>query len=284
MGPLPSPEEIERLRRLARAPDLPTGRYRIDRELAHGGLGTVYLAFDHRLQRPVAIKTLHPGEQSARLLAEARTLALLEHPSIMPVHDAGTLEDGRLYFVMKYVAGQRLDEYALLAPLRERLRAFVRIVEAIAFAHSRGIPHRDLKPHNIMVGPFGEVLVLDWGQPGAGTPGWLAPEHAQQAAGSLAGDIFSLGMILHSLITGDPPRALLAIAAKAAHPSPLERYPSAEALLRDLNRFLDLDRVDAFPESWWQAASRLARRHRLAVMLVASYLILRILLIIFRGR
>ena len=280
MSGLPTSAEIQRLRQVARQPDFPTSRYSVERELAHGGVGTVYLAFDAQLARRVAIKVVHPGDDPQRLLTEARTLAQLEHPGIVPVHDAGELADGRLYFVMKYVEGQRLDSYAAQASLGERLRAFARLVEAIAFAHSRGIPHRDLKPHNVMVGRFGEVLVLDWGQPGVGTPGWIAPEHQ----GDQAGDIFALGVILDQLTKPFAQPALSAIAAKAAHPSPPQRYESAQALSVDINRYLDLDRVEAFHETWWQAALRLGTRHRLAVILIATYVVIRFLLIIFLNR
>ena len=99
---------------------------------------------------------------AARMLREARTLAQLEHPGIVPVHDVGTLADGRVFYAMKLVRGAPLD--ALPAtPLAERLRIVERICEAVAFAHAHGVIHRDLKPQNVMVGPFGEVLVMDWG-------------------------------------------------------------------------------------------------------------------------
>ena len=103
------------------------------------------------------------GELSARLLRGAHTCAA-EHPGIVPVHDAGTLADGRVFYAMKFVEGERLDALAKrMDTLFDRLRIFQRICEAVAFAHARGILHRDLKPENIMVGPFGEVLVMDWG-------------------------------------------------------------------------------------------------------------------------
>ncbi len=130
-------------------------------------MGTVWLAQDSILQRPVALKILTAENSSAdlaaRLMQEAVVLARLEHPGIVPVHDAGTLPDGRTFYCMKHVEGQTLDRYAGKLPLRERLRLFQRIAEPLAFAHSRGIIHRDLKPANIMVGAFGEVLIMDWG-------------------------------------------------------------------------------------------------------------------------
>ena len=104
------------------------------------------------------------GDLANRLMREARVLARLEHPGIVPVHDVGTLADGRVFYTMKFVEGQRLDKFIEgVESVQDRLRLFLRICEAVAFAHARGVLHRDLKPANIMVGPFGEVLVMDWG-------------------------------------------------------------------------------------------------------------------------
>jgi eukaryotic-like serine/threonine-protein kinase len=143
------------------------GPWVVEVELGRGGMGTVYRAIDHRLDREIALKVVplsHPADIDVdRLLREARVLARLEHPGIVPVHDAGLLPDGRAFYAMKRVRGQRLDEHARTLPLPERLRAFQRICEAVAFAHAHGVIHRDLKPENVMVGPFGEVLVMDWG-------------------------------------------------------------------------------------------------------------------------
>src|SRR5216684_2227612 len=99
-----------------------------------------------------------------RLNREAHVLARLEHPGIVPVHDVGTLADGRVFYAMKFVEGQRLDKHIESVPsLPDRLRLFLRICDAVAFAHACGVLHRDLKPANVMVGAFGEVLVMDWG-------------------------------------------------------------------------------------------------------------------------
>jgi serine/threonine protein kinase len=114
------------------------------------------------------VKVLHTpdvsGELSARMTREARIIARLEHPSIVPVHDVGELPDGRVFYVMKFVQGSRLDQYAQdTRSLPDLLRIFQKVCEAVAFAHAHGVIHRDLKPENIMVGAFGEVLVMDWG-------------------------------------------------------------------------------------------------------------------------
>jgi eukaryotic-like serine/threonine-protein kinase len=163
-----SDDAVNRLRDAASGPDLSGTPYRFAGALGRGGMGAVFLVEDSRLRRRVAMKLLdfpeRSGELEARLLREARVLAQIEHPGIVPVHDVGSLADGRVFYTMKYVEGQRLDEWAgSAASLMERLRLFEKICEPVAFAHSRGVLHRDLKPPNVMVGPFGEVLVMDWG-------------------------------------------------------------------------------------------------------------------------
>ena len=179
---------VARLQTEMQSPDLSGTRYRALELLGHGGMGTVWLAQDSILQRPVALKVLAAENSSsdlaARLMQEAVVLARLEHPGIVPVHDGGTLADGRTFYCMKHVEGQTLDRYARKLPLRERLRLFQRIAEPLAFAHSRGIIHRDLKPANVMVGPFGEVLIMDWGLAkvmAAGAPSRTgqAPQHIE---------------------------------------------------------------------------------------------------------
>jgi len=232
-----SDRTVQHLRRVAEWPDLGETKYRLLEELGHGGMGTVYLAEDSVLGRRVALKVIatsaaRPGA-AERMWNEARVLARLEHPGIVPVHDAGALPDGRIFYAMKRVDGKRLDELAPAMPVAERLRTFRRICEAVAFAHDRGVVHRDLKPENVMVGPFGEVLVMDWGvakaldgagpahaaegaPPAAaqtaeglvvGTLSYMAPEQAEGAAERIGkpADIYALGAILHFLLTGRAP-------------------------------------------------------------------------------
>jgi serine/threonine protein kinase len=159
---------VKRLREEADLPDLNGTRYRVIRRVASGGMGTVYLTQDSSLGRKVALKVMNlhdpSGALGGRMLREAQIVALLEHPGIVPIHDVGTLPDGRVFYTMKLVQGSRLDQYvANIISLPDRLRVFQKVCEAVAFAHAHGVIHRDLKPENIMVGAFGEVLVMDWG-------------------------------------------------------------------------------------------------------------------------
>jgi eukaryotic-like serine/threonine-protein kinase len=159
---------LDHLSELVDAPSLAGTRYRLLGFLGRGGMGSVYLAVDRELDREVALKVVSGGAPSAdyaqRLVREARIVAQLEHPGIVPVHDIGVLDDGRAYYVMKLVRGKRLDDW-LEGQIETRgvLRMFQRICEAVAFAHAHGVVHRDLKPANVMVGAFGEALVMDWG-------------------------------------------------------------------------------------------------------------------------
>ena len=163
-----SDNAVDRLRQEADLPDLGGSKYMVLHKLGSGGMGAVYLAQDVDLGRKVAVKVMNvadsTGALASRMMREARIVALLEHPSIVPIHDVGALEDGRVFYAMKLVQGARLDQCAGGgASLSDMLRIFQKVCEAVAFAHSRGVIHRDLKPENIMVGPFGEVLVMDWG-------------------------------------------------------------------------------------------------------------------------
>lgn len=163
-----SDRNVERLLSITEGPDFSSTKYRIVKEIARGGMGTVYLAADAELDRKIAIKVLNAPEANSdlvrRMMREARIIARLEHPGIVPVHDVGMLADGSVFYAMKLVRGQRLDEYAAQTEsIKDRLRKFQAACEALAFAHAHGVIHRDLKPQNIMIGAFGEVLVLDWG-------------------------------------------------------------------------------------------------------------------------
>jgi len=223
-----SDDVLRRLRSIADLPDFSGTRYRLLEFVARGGMGAVYLAEDTSLHRHVALKVLDPAASSpdlaARLLREARVLARLEHPCIVPVHDVGTLSDGRVFYAMKFVEGHRIDRHlAQLPSIPERLRLFTKICEAVAFAHARGILHRDLKPENIMVGPFGEVLVMDWG---------LAKSHsaAPDASATLFEDSSSASAshsstVPHNITSSAAPRGA-STSASASRPSEISNLKS----------------------------------------------------------
>jgi serine/threonine protein kinase len=245
-------------------------------------MGTVYKAEDTVLERTIALKVMDDAETGE----EAHIMAALEHPGIVPVHDAGRLADGRVFYAMKLVDGVPLGKTS--APLADRLRLFQKVCEAVAFAHSRGVVHGDLKPENIMVGAFGEALVLDWGVAAlarkgavAGTRGFVAPEQASGAAMNERSDIFSLGAILREL--GDNP-VLASIYGKAMSERPEDRYSSALELSAEVARFLDGERVLAHRESTLEKAGRLFARYQMWILLIAAYLIMRMLLLIALGR
>jgi serine/threonine protein kinase len=340
-----SDKTLERLREAADIPSLEGTRYVLMDRVARGGMGVVYAAQDEKLGRRVALKVLHApersGELARRLIREAQVLASLEHPGIVPVHDVGTLQDGRVFYTMKFVEGQRLDEYIQSgSSVPDRLRLFLRICETVAFAHARGVLHRDLKPPNVMVGPFGEVLLLDWGlakilrqapsangdigsqaanaQHGSalsanghettehsttkarstvmGTPGYMSPEQARGENDALdeRSDIFSLGAVLRFLLTEVSPasrqpsrpidKSLEAVCAKALAALPEHRYPAITDLAADVSRYLDGFPVSARKETLMDKAARFYRRHSVAILLIAAYLLMRVVLLFISRR
>jgi eukaryotic-like serine/threonine-protein kinase len=232
-------------------------RYQRVREHAKGGLGIVFVARDQELNREVALKEIqdhHADDPTsrARFLIEAEVTGGLEHPGIVPVYGLGIYEDGRPYYAMRFIKGDSLkraihlfheekgaarDLGAYSLKLRQLLKRFLDVCNAISYAHSRGVLHRDMKPDNILLGPYGETLVVDWGLakvigraegaghpeetlrpasvglsetlPGLalGTPAYMSPEQAAGRLESLgpASDVYGLGATLYSLLTGQVP-------------------------------------------------------------------------------
>ena len=318
-----SDSALERLREAADSPDLTDTRYRLVGKLGQGGMGGVYCVEDSELERKVALKVISvsdpDGAWTARLVQEARIIARLEHPGIVPVHDAGTLPDSRPYYTMKLVQGKRLDEHVgTVTRLSDRLRLFLRICEAVAFAHAHGVLHRDLKPANVMIGPFGDVLVMDWGLSKflglatdarigridldgsaetqsslsghgeiVGTPGYMSPEQLRgDASLNQRSDIYSLGAILQFLITtgGPIPKPLAAIRTCAMAKDPENRYQTVPELATDIAHFLDGLAVSAYPEGPLVRAWRWILRNRTWILLLLAYMLTRTLLIFFRPR
>ena len=212
-------------------------RYQRGGLLGRGGMGNVYSARDRRLNREVALKevTVSSGASGqGRLAQEAWITAQLEHPNIVPVHDAGTDADGIPWYTMRLIRGRTLHEVLDGADRATRLgtlRHILAACEAVAYAHSRGIVHRDLKPENILVGSFGETQVADWGlaRPldgaaedwsdivpsghvsatmigaAVGTPAWMSPEQLRGEAATRRSDVWSLGAVLRQVVTGQAP-------------------------------------------------------------------------------
>jgi serine/threonine protein kinase len=255
---------LDHLRHVAALPDFSGTRYEVEREIGRGGMGVVYRARDCELNRAVALKVF-----DAALAGEAQLIAQIEHPGIVPVYEAGALPDGRAFYAMKLVTGARLDAYAAgPASLAERLRIVRRVGEALAFAHGRGVIHRDLKPQNVMVGEFGEVYVMDWGVDAVtGTPGFRAPESCLDSRS----DIYGLGAMLLFVLPKPGPPALRAIAAKALSADPEARYPDVRALLADMERFQDGLAVEAWPEPLWHRLRRFGSRNAVLLWLLAAY-------------
>jgi tetratricopeptide (TPR) repeat protein len=266
-------------------PRLRSRRYVLRHFHARGGIGEIWLAEDAEIGRPVALKRLRPTSegQRDRFLVEAQITGQLEHPGIVPVHDLGVDEGGRPFYVMSFVRGRTLneviDEYHAGGNLTGEqrqvqfarlLEIFVQVCQAVAYAHHRGVVHRDLKPDNIMLGPFGEALVLDWGmakvcsQPEAareagpvhlsrgsgsaatqhglimGSPSYMPPEMAQGHAADADDrtDVYLLGATLYHILTGQPPRqgrSLEEIVEVARTVSP----PPARWLRADVPRALE---------------------------------------------
>jgi tetratricopeptide (TPR) repeat protein len=255
----------------------PDERYEILSEIARGGMGSILHIVDHDLRRSMAMKVILGDERSGvveRFVEEAQITGQLEHPNIVPVHEIGLDPRGKVYFTMKLVKGDSLEKiirglaaddpaYMKSYPLSRLLEIFIKSCDAVRFAHSRGVIHRDIKPENIMVGAFGEVMVMDWGLAKVkgqkatsseavatvrserdegktlsgqvlGTPSYMPPEQADGRMEDVdeRSDVFSLGGLLYSLLVHDAPYTgttvvnIMAKAVKGEVEPPSERNPA----------------------------------------------------------
>jgi eukaryotic-like serine/threonine-protein kinase len=254
-------------------------RYRQFELIATGGMSEVWRVWDEKLRRPLAMKVLgwdylEDARARRRFIDEATITAGLQHPGIVPVHDWGELDDGRLFFTMHEVRGLTLgriikelhrDPIPSTSPRRWNLHrvieVFRRACEAVAFAHVAGILHRDLKPSNIMASTLAGVHVLDWGlavyidapeqSDGYGTPAFMAPEQVLRQHLTRAADVYSLGAVLHAILFGQAPfrgtsdQILEEIAsgrgAQVRATAAKRRSPPPDALLTTCERALFLD-------------------------------------------
>src|SRR5450432_2173694 len=326
------------------------GPYRILRLLGEGGMGVVYLAERSDLGTQVAVKVLRDAWLSParreRFATEQRTLAQLNHPSIARIYDADILDDGTPWFVMEYVDGSPLTSYCrkLDCSVKQRLQLFRSVCEAVQHAHSHAVIHRDLKPSNILVKNDGSVRLLDFGiakqlesldfavdQTMTGlrmmTPAYASPEQVRGERVGISTDVYSLGVILYELLTGQlpfdlsgltpaeaatvitehesgKPSAALKRNAGAAdfrflslgktawadldglclnalHKDPSRRYASVEALIRDIDHYLNGEPLEARPDAWQYRIVKFSRRNQRAVAATAISVFLIVGLVVF---
>jgi serine/threonine protein kinase len=210
--------------------------YEVLGKLGNGAMGIVYRALQTSLNREMAIKTLRGDVQNPRLsqemfVSEAVITANLVHPNIVPIHDLGRNSEGKLFYSMKQIHGREWRKVMKTLSLEENLDILLKVCDAVAFAHSRGVINRDLKPENVVIGSYGEVVVLDWGlavtlpefpqresvltdvKGGAGSPAYMAPELLDTDASGVCrqSDVYLLGGMLFEILEGHPPHLLHSI-------------------------------------------------------------------------
>jgi serine/threonine protein kinase len=308
------------------------GPYRLERELGRGGMSVVWLATraDGVLKRDVALKlpllSQHGATLAARFARERDILAALEHPNIARLYDAGVASNGQPYLALEFVEGESIVDYCsrLRLGIAQRLALFLEVLRAVQYAHTRLVVHRDLKPSNILVTREAQIRLLDFGiaklltddQTGLTeltrvgnqplTPGYASPEQISGDIVTTASDVYSLGVLLYQLLSGNRPyrlksdtrreleqaileadvappsqvagaRALRGdldtIVLKALQKQPLMRYASADAFAQDVERYLRGEAVLAKPQGAWYHLRKFARRNRIAAASTAAVVI-----------
>src|SRR6478752_2780113 len=251
------------------------GRYRLDAQIGQGGMSTVYRAFDVVLEREVAVKLMHSDiaadkEQIERFRREARSVAQLSHPHIVTVIDRGE-DAGQQFIVFEFIDGENLKQLIGRVgplPVRRAVELALEIADALAFAHDHDLVHRDVKPQNVLLTPDGDAKVTDFGiarsldvehgvtQTGTvlGTSNYLSPEQASGQPVTPATDVYSLGVVLYELLTGEVPfpgENFVAVAMKHLNEPPpdlLERRPDLPLrLVYAIDRALAKDPAQRFP-------------------------------------
>jgi tetratricopeptide (TPR) repeat protein len=313
------------------------GAFRLERRLGSGGMGAVWLArrADGVFEAPVALKLMHGHlvrtEIRGRFVREGRILGQLSHPNIARLLDAGVTAEGQLYLALEYVDGTHLDRWCEERQLDipSRVKLFLQVCAAVSHAHSHLVVHRDLKPSNTLVTQEGQVKLLDFGiaklvetEEGAGeteftrlggrvlTPEYAAPEQITGAPVTVATDVYSLGVLLYRLLSGQRPygkpgqglrelesevltavppslargsdtrklRSTLSgdldtVVLKALKKKPTERYPSVADLADDLLRWMEHRPIQARPDSWTYRTTRFIGRYRVLVGAAAAVIV-----------
>ncbi|EDM26271.1 serine/threonine-protein kinase [Lentisphaera araneosa HTCC2155] len=350
-NPLSNSDKSADLLKMGLLDDDEQERYLICDSIASGGMGMIYRAYDSHTERYVAYKVIHPELQKnkaifERFTYESEVAARLEHPNIMPVYDAGHDPDGRPFYTMKLLKGQTLAKFIhklknnqSTSTFENMVEILIKVCDAISCAHEQEIIHRDLKPDNIMIGDFGEVLVLDWGlakipqtkdapidhlspstpsefsQMGAviGTPAYMAPEQAQGKVVDPRADVYSLGALLQTMLTFNPPiegenteeilsrvstgqiqspgnndflpdslgeknqripRSALAVIKKATQLKPENRYKSSAEFAQELKQILGGFAVNAENAGAIRLSLLLIQRHKIVSAITAIFTLL----------
>lgn len=301
-------------------------RYEVCRRIGEGSTANVYSAYDRNINRSTAVKVFkwsantHDPESVKRFLKEAATLGKLEHPGIVPIYDLDVDDRGRLFMTMRQVEGESLKEYIdkrvrgeqskRIQSVDDLLQIFIKVAEALAYAHSCETVHQDVKPENILVGDYGQVFLIDWGAVSSGedevalTPAYMSPQQANAMDATAQDDIYCLGStMLHALTLRFPthaesyeqlwekrqdgivdpptpaectriPAAILDVVMKAVEKNPVDRYQTIQELSRDLKNFRAGLSVSAHTDTAPERLERFVRHNKKAI--AATFLCLAI--------